>query len=62
VDGGAGGLGEAQLLARVGRVGNQFADEDLFVGVKGMDDDVQQLLNLRLERVLLGRTHGWGFS
>ncbi len=45
----AGRLVEPQLLARVGGVGNQLADENFFVRVKRMDDDVQQLLNLRLK-------------
>ena len=53
----AGRLVEAQFLARVRRVGNQLADEDFFVRVKRMDDDVQQLLNLRLEMMGLFFAH-----
>ena len=52
-----GGLMKAQLLAGVRRVGNELADKDLFVGVKGMNDDIQQLLNLRLKMMGLGLAH-----
>ena len=57
VNGLARALQEAQLLARVRRVGNQFADEDFAVGVDGMDDDIQQLLDLRLKMMFFGSTH-----
>ncbi len=40
---------EAQLVAGVGGVGNQFAQEDLLVAVQGVDHQVQQLLDLGLE-------------
>ncbi len=53
----AGRLVETQLLARVRRVGNQLAHENFFVRVKRMDDDVQQLLNLRLKMMCLGFVH-----
>jgi hypothetical protein len=49
-------LREAQLLTRIRRIRYQLADEDLFVRVKGMDNDVQQLLNLRLKLMFFG-TH-----
>ena len=50
-------LREAQLLAGVGRVRDQLAHEDLFVRVKRMDDDIQQLLDLGLKMMFFGRAH-----
>ena len=48
---------EAQLVARVGRVGDQLAQEDFLVGVQRVRDQVQQLLDFGLEGMgLLG--HG----
>ena len=44
----------ALLLKRVGCVGNQLADEDLLLRVKGMDDDIEQLLDFGLELEGLG--------
>ena len=38
-----------QLLEGVRGVGDQLADEYLAVGVKGVDDDVEELLYLGLE-------------
>jgi hypothetical protein len=52
-----GRLFEAQLLTGVGRVGNEFPDENLFVRIKRMDDDVQQLLNLGLKMVAFRLAH-----
>ncbi len=40
---------ETQLVACVGSVGNQFAQENLAVGIQRMDHQVQQLLYLCLE-------------
>ncbi len=40
---------KAQFIERIGGVGDQFAQEDLFVGVKGMDHQVQQLCSLCLK-------------
>jgi hypothetical protein len=40
---------EAQLVARVRRVRDQLAKEDLLVGVQRMGDEVQDLLDLGLE-------------
>jgi hypothetical protein len=40
---------EAQLVAGVGGVGNQLAQEDLAVGVQRVDHQVKQLLDLGLE-------------
>lgn len=42
----------AQLLQGVGGVGHQLADEDLAVGVEGVDDDVQQLADFGLKRLV----------
>ena len=56
-DGTAGGLLEPQLLAGVRCVGNQLAHEDFFVRVKGVDNDVQQLLNLGLEMMCFCFAH-----
>ena len=49
----------AQLLERVGGVGNQFADEDFLLGVERMNDDIEELLDLGLELEFLrsGRGH-----
>jgi hypothetical protein len=58
----AGRLIEPEFLARVRRVGDQLAHEDFFVRVKRMDDDVQQLLNLRLKMMGLGFAHKGLFS
>src|SRR5690606_19537841 len=40
---------KAQFMRRIRSVGNQFAQEDLLVGVQGVDHQVQQLPNLGLE-------------
>ena len=40
---------EADLVDGVGGVGDQFPQEDVLVGVEGMDDEVEQLLDLGLE-------------
>ena len=48
------GLGhgaEAQLVQRVGRVGDQLAQEDLLVAIERVDDQVEQLIDLSLERM-----------
>ena len=42
---------EAQLVAGVGRVGDQLAQEDLLVGVQRVRHQVQDLLDLGLERM-----------
>lgn len=34
---------EAQLVRRIGGVGNQLTQEDFFVGIQGMDHQVQKL-------------------
>ncbi len=39
-----------QLFARVGGVRNQLADEDLLVGIDRVDDQVEELGNVGLER------------
>ena len=39
----------AEFLHRVRRVRDQLAQENLAVGVEGMDDQIEQLLDLRLE-------------
>ncbi len=41
---------EAQLVAGVGGVGDQLAEEDLLVGIERVGDEVQDLLDLGLER------------
>ena len=47
----------AEFFHRIGGVGDQLADENLAVGVEGVDDDVQQLPDFCLKR-LGGVTHG----
>ena len=52
----------------IGRVGDELAEEDLLVGVEGIDDEGEQLVDLGLERerlrlrapghVHVGRRHG----
>ncbi|EKD98063.1 MAG: hypothetical protein ACD_23C00603G0002 [uncultured bacterium] len=51
---------EAQLVAGVGGVGDQFAQEDFLVGIQRMGDKVQQLGHFGLERQGLF-AHGVGF-
>jgi hypothetical protein len=48
---------EAQLVAGVGGVGNQLAQEDLAVAVEGVDHQLKQLLHFGLEAegLLAGR-------
>ena len=41
----------AELLAGVGRVRDQFAQEDLALGVDGMDHQIEQAGDIRLEHV-----------
>ena len=50
----------AQLLAGVGGVGDQFADENLPVGIDRMDHEVQQARNVGLEA--LGLRLRWSGS
>ena len=50
----------AQLLARIGGVGDEFAQEDVTVGIDRMHHHAQQLRNIRLESMGFGR--GSGFS
>ena len=40
---------EAQLVRRIGRVGDELPQEDLLVAVEGVDHEVEQLLDLGLE-------------
>src|SRR5262249_17021507 len=56
-----------QLFAGVGGVRNQLADEDLLVGIDRMDDQVEELGNIGLERPafltgLINEGHGRGIS
>lgn len=45
----------------IGGVGDELAEEDLLVGVEGVDDEREQLVDLRLEGEGLGlRGHGAG--
>ena len=44
-----GELRVAQFLEGVGGVGNELADEDFFLRVERVDDDIEQLLDLGLE-------------
>src|SRR5262245_61633807 len=52
-----GGLEKAKLLARIGRVGDELANENLFICVKRMNDNIEELLNLRLEMVFFNCAH-----
>jgi hypothetical protein len=42
--------GVADLVERIGRVGNELSQEDLLVRVEGVDDQVEKLGNLGLTR------------
>ena len=56
---------EAQLVAGVGGVGDQLAQEDVTVAVEGVDHQIKQLLDLGLESqgFLVGVAHGaWWFA
>ncbi|MNT34448.1 hypothetical protein D3C72_1704300 [compost metagenome] len=50
---------KAQFVGRVGRVRNQFAQEDFLVRVQGMDHQVQHLLHfgLKTQGLLFGDSH-----
>ena len=50
-----GRLQELEFLGRIGRVGDELPDENLFVGVKGMNDDLEQLGDLCLESMFFNR-------
>ena len=57
---------EARLVERVGRVGDELAEEDLFVRVERVDDQREDLLHLGLERefgggVLGGANFSWDY-
>jgi hypothetical protein len=57
-NGGLGGLPqELELLVGISRVRNEFANENLFIGVKRMDDDLEKLGDLCLESVVLRLGH-----
>ena len=49
---------EAHLVDRVGGVADQLSQEDFLLGVEGVDDQVEQLLELGLEFHLLGALGG----
>src|SRR5688572_13151140 len=44
-----GGLQEPEFLKCIRGIGNQFANENLFIGVERVNDNVQQLLNFGLK-------------
>ena len=46
---------EAAAIGRVGGVGDQLAQEDLALGVEGMDDQIEQAANLGAEVVAFHR-------
>lgn len=48
-DGGIGQALEVELVAGIGRVGDQFAQEDLAIGVDGVDHQVEQLFAFGFE-------------
>merc|ERR1712137_1087573 len=52
----------ADLVKRIGTVGDQFSEEDLLVGVDGVDDEGKKLRDLGLELECLGHDDGcvWG--
>ena len=54
-----GQLRMAELFEGIGGVGNQFTDEDFFLRVERVNDDIEQLLDLGLELEFLrsGRGH-----
>ena len=45
---------EAQAIERVGCVGDELSEKDLFMRVQRMNDEVEELTRLGLERMLLG--------
>ena len=47
-------LTKSQLFAGVCCIGDQFTNENFFIGVKRMYHDIQQLLDFCLKRVLFG--------
>ena len=47
----------ADLIKRIGGIGDQLSQEDLFVGVEGVDDQAHQLLDVGIEGKCL--CHGW---
>mmetsp|Transcript_8368 Transcript_8368/g.18980 ORF Transcript_8368/g.18980 Transcript_8368/m.18980 type:complete len:674 (+) Transcript_8368:222-2243(+) len=48
---------EADFVERIGAVGNKLTKEDLLVGVEGVNDEREKLVDLRLERKRLDVTH-----
>ena len=50
---------EAQLVQRVGGVGDELAQEDVLVGVEGVDDDVHQARHLGLQGIEGQVQGGW---
>ena len=58
VDGLFRNLEVAEFFEGVRAIGDKLAHEDLLLGVEGVDDDIEQLLNLGLE--LVGFGHGRG--
>ena len=57
-----GQLQVAEFFEGIGGIGHQFADEDFFLRVERVDDDIEQLLDLGLEFEFLrsGGGHGGG--
>ena len=54
---GRGELNVSPLVERVGGVGNELAEGDLVVLIQRVRQDVQELLDFRLEREFLGSRH-----
>ena len=44
-----------QAVASIGAVGNEFAQEDIMIGVKRVGDDIEQARNIGAETVGVGR-------
>ena len=43
-----------EFFKGIGCIGNQFANKDFLVCIKGVNDDIQQLLNFCLEFMFSG--------
>ena len=44
----------ADFIERIGGVGDELAEEDFFIGIEGVDDQGEELVDVRREGVAFG--------
>ena len=49
---------EAQLVQRIGRIGNEFTQKDFAIGIERIGENAQNLAHLSLELLFLNTVFG----